>query len=280
MKVFISWSGEQGKAFAGFLHAWIRNVLQAVKPFFSPDDIAKGARWAADVGAELDASNIGIIVVTPESLAAPWVMFEAGALSKNVGTAKVVPILVGLEPDDVRGPLEQFQHARVDPTDMKRLIRMLNSELRDIALTDDRLERAFTKWWPELESQVSSLLSTAKGATTKEPTDRELLEEIVSLARTMAEPKREPVSTPTVREERAPFSSGALTMASVLKRVATGGNLVGANLHGVDLAHQDLAGANLKGANLVRADLSGARLIGANLDGANLEGALLDGADL
>jgi hypothetical protein len=109
MKVFISWSGERGKAFAEMLYSWLPSVLQAAKPFFSPDDIVKGARWANEVGAELDASQVGIIVATRESLSSPWVMFEAGALSKNLGKSKVVPILVDVNPEDVRGPLAQFQ---------------------------------------------------------------------------------------------------------------------------------------------------------------------------
>jgi hypothetical protein len=114
MRVFISWSGDTGKAFAKIVHAWLPSVLQAVKPFFSPDDIAKGAKWSSDIGAELETSQVGIIVVTRESVSAPWLMFEAGALSKNVGRAKVAPILVDLEPGDVRGPLMQFQCARFD----------------------------------------------------------------------------------------------------------------------------------------------------------------------
>jgi hypothetical protein len=49
MKVFISWSGDSGKAVAEILYAWLPSALQAVKPFFSPDDIAKGARWSSEV---------------------------------------------------------------------------------------------------------------------------------------------------------------------------------------------------------------------------------------
>src|SRR5436305_6561628 len=105
MKIFISWSGETGKAVAKIFYSWLPNVIQAAKPFFSPDEIAKGGRWSSEVGSELEACQVGIIVVTRESLSAPWIMFEAGALSKNVGKAKVVPILVDTEPADIRGPL-------------------------------------------------------------------------------------------------------------------------------------------------------------------------------
>jgi hypothetical protein len=280
MKVFISWSGDQGKAFAKLLHGWLPSVLQAVKPFFSPDDITKGARWTSEVGSELDASQVGIIVVTRESLSAPWIMFEAGALSKNVGRSKIVPVLVDLEPADIRGPLTQFQCARLDFTDMKRLLRMLNSELCDLSLTDDVLESAFTMWWPKLESQVAQLLKqTPRSNRVEQPTERELLEEILALTRSIAEHQTGAPPSSGLEESAASFP-GALTLASVRKRLAAGGNLVGANLMNLNLARQDLTGANLKGANLVRSNLSGAKLVDANLDGANLEGAVMDGADL
>jgi hypothetical protein len=89
MKVFISWSGNYGKAFAKLLHAWLPSVLQAVRPYFSPDDIAKGARWSNEISAELDGSQVGIIILTREAIAAPWIMFEAGALSKNVANPRL-----------------------------------------------------------------------------------------------------------------------------------------------------------------------------------------------
>lgn len=287
MKVFISWSGATGKGFAKVLHAWLPNVLQAIKPFFSPDDISKGARWGSEVGSELEASQVGIVVVTRESQAAPWMMFEAGALSKNVGRAKVVPILLDLEPGDLRGPLMQFQCAKLDQTEMKRMLRMLNSELADAALTDDLLESAFSMWWPILENQTSTLLGQSnKSETVSRPTEKELLEEILQLTRSIARVQSE--TRHSVQEEAgksdssesAADSSGALTLTAIHKRLASGGNFVGANLMELNLAGLDLSDAKLRGANLVNANMEGAKLINADLDGANLERAVLDRADL
>lgn len=286
MKVFISWSGDTGKAFAKVLHGWLPSVLQAVKPFFSPDDIAKGARWSSEVGGELEASHVGIVVVTQESLSAPWIMFEAGALSKSVGRSRVVPLLVDLEPGDIRGPLMQFNCARFESSEMKRLLRMLNSELKDSALTDDVLESVFSMWWPTLEAQGSELLrQAARNEPISRRTEKELLEEIVGLARSIARHQSETrLLEPQERRPHGPnedvASSGALTRASVEKRQASGGNLVGANLMYLDLTRMDLSDAKLRGSNLVQANLSDAKLINADLDGANLEGARLDGADL
>jgi Pentapeptide repeats (8 copies)/TIR domain len=282
MKIFISWSGETSKAIAEILYTWLPSVIQAVKPFFSPDDIAKGARWSSEVGSELEACQVGIIIVTREALSSSWIMFEAGALSKNIGKAKVAPILVGLEPADIQGPLMQFQCARFDRAEIKRVLRMINSELRDLSLTDDVLESVFTMWWPKLETQVAQSLRQANmNVPAPQRTEKELLEEILGLTRSIAKnqaEKKEPLP-PEVDDGYNKFS-GTLTVAAVRERLGSGGNLAGANMMDLNLARLDLSGANLRGANLVLANLSHASLVNADLDGANLEGAILDWADL
>lgn len=53
MKAFISWSGDTSKRIAEVLRGWLPTVLQMVEPYFSPDDIAKGAHWQTDIGKEL-----------------------------------------------------------------------------------------------------------------------------------------------------------------------------------------------------------------------------------
>lgn len=292
MKVFISWSGEKGKAVAEIVSAWLPSVIQAVRPFFSPDDIAKGARWSSEVGSELEACQVGIVIVTKESLSAPWILFEAGALSKNVGRSKVVPLLVDLEPAEARGPLMQFQCATFEEVEIKRVLRMINSELRDLSLTEGILESVFSVWWPRLESQVAQVLQRADaGVPAPQKKEREILEEILSLTQAIAEnlkPKKEltkekeepPKEGPAEVGESPLELSGALTLKAVQKRMREGGNLAGANLMNLNLARLDLSGANLRGANLVLANLSRSRLVGADLDGANLEGAILDRADL
>src|SRR3989454_7866890 len=109
MKVFISWSGDRSRTIADVLRRWLPSVLQAVRPYFSPDDIAKGTRWSSEIAKELEASKIGIICLTGDNLSAPWLMFESGALAKNLDKSFVIPLLVGIKQSDVSGPLAQFQ---------------------------------------------------------------------------------------------------------------------------------------------------------------------------
>jgi hypothetical protein len=188
MKVFISWSGDRSRAVADVLRRWFPSVLQAVRPYFSPDDVAKGSRWSSEIAKELEASRVGLLVITPENQEAPWLLFEAGALAKNLDRSKVCPILFGaMEPTDVKGPLVQFQAAQFSKDEMKRVIKMMNAELAEAALAPDVLESVFEMWWPKLEEQVTKELEGGdEGDGEARRSERDLLEEVLGLTRGLA----------------------------------------------------------------------------------------------
>lgn len=71
----------------------------------SAEDISAGMRWSPTIAGELAAADFGIIVVTRENVAAPWLQFEAGALSTTFTNTFVCPYLVLLTPGEVKGPL-------------------------------------------------------------------------------------------------------------------------------------------------------------------------------
>lgn len=197
MKVFISWSGDQSRAIADILRRWLPSVLQAVRPYFSPDDVAKGARWSSEIAKELDASRVGLLVITPGNQEAPWLLFEAGALAKNLDQSKVCPLLFGsMEPTDVKGPLVQFQAAQFSKEEIKRVMKMINGELADAALAPDVLDSVLEMWWPQLQQQVAKELE-ADGRVDGEArrSERDLLEEVLALTRRLA----------TEREHRGTF---------------------------------------------------------------------------
>ena len=190
MKVFISWSGERSRAIAEAIRRWLPGVLQAVKPYFSPDDIAKGARWSSEIAKELEISKLGLLILTPENLESAWLMFEAGALAKNLEKSKVCPLLFDLEPTDIKGPLVQFQAARFGADEMKRVVKMINAELGDAALASDVLDSVFGMWWPKLETDIATQIETAPRGQDGSRTERDMLEEVLELSRSMSRDMR------------------------------------------------------------------------------------------
>lgn len=191
MRVFISWSGERSRAIAEVLRDWLPQVIQAVRPYFSPDDITKGTRWDGEIARALKESKLGIICLTSDNLNAPWIMFEAGAISKSMENSKVCPLLFGVGRSEVVGPLLSFQAATFDAKEMRRVLNMVNIELEEEALSKDVLDSSFEIWWPRLERQISSELEKTNVASVDRRTDREILEEVLERTRVGANLEKE-----------------------------------------------------------------------------------------
>jgi len=165
MKVFISWSGERSRLIAQALAEWLPRVIQAVRPWVSDDNIAKGELWSTQIGTSLSEHKIGIVCVTPENYQAPWLLFEAGALSKVIGDAKVCPLLLGMSVSELEGPLRVFQATVFEKHDVYKLVKSLNEEL-DRQLETDVLSDSFERFWPDLEKKVTKIASTKIPGTT------------------------------------------------------------------------------------------------------------------
>jgi hypothetical protein len=190
MRVFISWSGDRGRAAADALAGWLPQVINALKPWVSTSGIEKGARWSSEVATKLEESRAGIVCLTPNSLHADWILFEAGALAKTVANTYVCTFLIGMEPSDVAGPLAQFQATKAVKSDLLRLLKTLNGAVGEDALSENHVETAFEKWWPDLEKQINSLPGESGGHPSAR-TDRDLLNEILETIRNLS---RSPVS--------------------------------------------------------------------------------------
>lgn len=188
MNVLISWSGERSKAIASALREWLPDVMQSLKPFMSALDIHAGKRWSDELGGQLENANFGIVCVTPENREAPWILFEAGALAKSVNTARLVPVLFSLKPADLTGPLAQFQGVEADEQGTLSLIQSLNQALPEHErMTEVRVERLFTTWWPALKERLAKVPAmSSEGSTQTTRTDKDLLEEILSISRRIA----------------------------------------------------------------------------------------------
>ena len=182
MNVFISWSTDKSRELAEVISNWLPFVIQSVSPFFSPDAITKGSRWNSEVSKALNDCKFGILCIVDDNIDAPWIMFEAGALSKQIDKSKVVPILFNIKPTDLKGPLTQFQCAIFNKNEINKVVKSINNELSpEFRLKDDVLDSTFEVWWPKLEDKINNILSISNKQIVR--TDRELIEEILIAVR-------------------------------------------------------------------------------------------------
>ena len=189
MKIFISWSGKRSKALAVALKEWLPLILQYAVPWVSEKDISAGDRWAQAIAGELESSNFGILCITPENLRSEWILFEAGALSKSMLDAKVIPLLFGLELSDLSGPLSQFQALKVDQQGLMDVVKAINgvAENKAVESTIDQLVPAL---WPQLQRKLDEIPDKEPSEKHMRPT-QDILEDLVSQVRGLGTRMRE-----------------------------------------------------------------------------------------
>jgi hypothetical protein len=127
MKVFMSWSGERSRFIAEIFYRWLPTVIQNLEPWMSEHDIDKGTKPLRQLGRELHENFFGLICLTPENLREPWVNYEAGALSKDEENSRVWTMLYELQYSDVKGPLAQFQHTRLEKIEIFKMLQAMNA---------------------------------------------------------------------------------------------------------------------------------------------------------
>lgn len=158
MKLFISWSGKLSHQIAKELREWFPLIINQLEPFVSSENIKKGDRWMMDIYSELEQSNFGIICLTKENLTEPWILFEAGALSKNISQSRVSSILFDkLKQNEIKSPLSLFQNTEFNKEELNKLIQSINNALGDRKINDSLLNRSFDKWYPELEGKINKI---------------------------------------------------------------------------------------------------------------------------
>jgi hypothetical protein len=178
-QVFLSWSGNRSKSLAQALKRWLPEVIQGLAVFMSDDEIEPGKRWELSLSKELQASNFGVVCLTPENLSSAWLIFEAGALSKTFDSAYLVPYRLGLKATDVGPPMSQFQGVDADALGTLKLLTAINTSIGG-ALQKPQLEKTFNRWWGDLEEELRKISTQVP---VKVRTEREMLEEILELVR-------------------------------------------------------------------------------------------------
>lgn len=180
MKIFISWSGPHAMAIAKVLKSWLKNTFDSADPWVSDEDISGGQVSLAEIDRALDGAQFGIVVTTKANQDAPWLSYEAGAMSREVdgGETRVMPMLVDLRVTDLTSPLKQYQAARFDAEGIGKMIKSIGEVL---GLDKEQIDNKVTTRAPDLEQLIAEISVPAPSAPTKPARPEvDVLDEIVT----------------------------------------------------------------------------------------------------
>lgn len=145
----------------------------------SEEDVETGQRGLVRIEEELNGTTFGIVVVTRTNQNAQWLNFEAGALSKQVGSERTrVPfVAVGFDrPSDVTGPIGQFQGVLANRDGLHKLVKNIGGV---VSANGDTVEQRFNAFWAQMQEAIESAPNDAVPADTA-AADRPSIDDMIS----------------------------------------------------------------------------------------------------
>lgn len=129
--------------------------------------IPPGSKWLPWITKRIRGANKTYVLLTPNSMNTPWVLWESGAaagvLLATQRSGAVVPITFGISDDDIPSPLLDTQRVRGDTSEeggIHRLLQNLNRALRP-RLADATLQSKADERLPDFFAAVKTALQDA-----------------------------------------------------------------------------------------------------------------------
>lgn len=117
VKIFVS-HAHVDAALAAALKTLLTNIFDDVEVDYSSDPsagggIEAGSNWLQWILGKVRSCNVAVVMLTPESLSRPWLMWESGAVN-GIGLAlgeqrQIVPLLFRVNRENLTGPLSHLQ---------------------------------------------------------------------------------------------------------------------------------------------------------------------------
>jgi hypothetical protein len=145
--------------------------------------IEVGSRWLREIDDELEATDFGVLFVTPENQHEPWLVHEAGALGKSVDGSRVVPVAIDMDPTDIDWPLARFQGVELGRKGVRDLLDSMNSALGENQLDTEVLEGSFEPQWSTLKQKLEEIPDRPDGKPAQGERRDKKLDEILELVR-------------------------------------------------------------------------------------------------
>lgn len=181
LKVFLSWSGKKSLAAAQLFSDWLPCVIQKAQPWISSKDIDRGSIWFGEIYSQLSECNQGVLFVTKENQVKPWLLFEAGALSKGISENRVCTFLVDLNVRDIESssPLSHLNHTSTSKDQVFELVKTINKRLQNEAVHEVVLQKTFDAMWDEFSLKLEEINSASDEVSIPGRNDTDVLNDIL-----------------------------------------------------------------------------------------------------
>lgn len=188
MKIFISWSGDS-RGVADALNAAIPTFFDNAEPWISTEN-RSGAMWLPEIDRELSATDFGIVCVTKSNQHAPWLNFEAGALSRKVDAKKeLMPVLL-IDFDDtneVTSPLVGFHMKMATFEGVFDVMKDLNGCKLGPHISEKILHDRVEAAWPALKIELDKVKTSKTSAEVVKRTPTDKIDEILNTVRQISD---------------------------------------------------------------------------------------------
>lgn len=127
--MFIGYGGPKSRLVAHALREWLRCLSPDVEPWVSTLDLQPGGFWPIELASRLEQTRAGILCVTRDNTDSSWLNFEAGALSRSVESALVIPYAIDIDTAMIPTPIGHFQGVAANRRDTLRMVSRLFESL-------------------------------------------------------------------------------------------------------------------------------------------------------
>jgi hypothetical protein len=193
MKIFISWSGKQSEEVAKKVKEFIFSFVDEGKLdiFVSSQDIEGGSKWENVLAGELKDTDFSIICLNKSNYFQPWVLYEAGAISKNNDTTSVVPLLFKMEPGEIpsNNPLSKFQAVSFFKEERVYSLVKLILDKAGLTIPEKILKHTFETEYKKYSKEINKTIEENKLDEDKKDTKKsksdtdKILEELLEYSR-------------------------------------------------------------------------------------------------
>lgn len=153
--IFIRRSGEKSKQIASCFYEWFCGTFN-IETWFSVKNIKIGELWEPKIQDALQRSTRGIFFITKENVFAPWINFEAGAISKGNPENYVCIIRVDSHEIPKESPLFHYQNSSFNKEGIFGLINNILIENSDF--DEENFKKAFEINWEEFYKKYLKII--------------------------------------------------------------------------------------------------------------------------